>query len=355
MNNTNNTNNTKLQAHTKEAAMDIHPVLLDISKLSIEYRTKRGKLKAVHEASLRIKKGESVAIIGESGCGKTTLATSIVHMLPRNATISNGTIGFFPEGKTEVRLESLPEKNMRKVRWNDIVMMFQASQSSFNPVAKIRTQFLDTFQAHNPQISTEDALKRSRELLELVFLNADAVLNSFPHELSGGMKQRTLIALSLLLDPQLVILDEPTTALDLITQKKILNLLNSLRDSCGFSMIFITHDLGIVTQLADRVVTMYAGAVVENSPTADFFSNPLHPYSQGLLKAIPKLNATFEQLYSIPGSTPDLVEKMDGCLFAPRCTHCHQRCLTEIPALQQTDDDRWVACHLYKESTHGVY
>ena len=335
--------------------MDPRPVLLDINKLSIEYHTKRGNLKAVHEASLRIRKGESVAIIGESGCGKTTLATSIVHMLPRNATISGGTIGFFPQGRKELRLEALPEKEMRAVRWNDIVMMFQASQSSFNPVAKIRTQFLDTFQAHNPEISTDDALKRSRELLELVFLNADAVLNSFPHELSGGMKQRTLIALSLLLDPQLVILDEPTTALDLITQKKILNLLNSLRDSCGFSMIFITHDLGIVTQLADRVVTMYAGVVVENAPTADFFSTPLHPYSQGLLRAIPKLNASFEQLYSIPGSTPDLVDKMAGCLFAPRCAHCHARCLTEIPALRQTDNDHWVACHLYEEVTHGAY
>lgn len=336
------------------AGKDPRPVILDIAQLSIEYRTKRGKLKAVHEASLQVKKGESVAIIGESGCGKTTLATSIVSMLPRNATITGGSIEFRPEGRERIRLESLSEKEIRTVRWNDIVMMFQASQSSFNPVTKIRNQFLDTFQAHQPEVPAEKVLERARELLELVFLNADVVLDSFPHELSGGMKQRTLIALSLLLDPQLVILDEPTTALDLITQKKILVLLNSLRESRGFSMVFITHDLGIVTQLADRVVTMYAGVVVEDAPAAAFFGTPLHPYSKGLLRAIPKLTASFEQLYSIPGSTPDLVDKMEGCLFAPRCAHAHPRCFRELPALLRVGDGRSVACHLYEGEAHGA-
>lgn len=330
-------------------------ILLDICDLAIEYRTKRGLLKAVHGVSLSITKGESLAVIGESGCGKTTLATSMVRMLPRNARISGGSINFFPEGKSALRLDSLPEKDMRAVRWNDIVMMFQASQSSFNPVAKIKTQFIDTAQAHYPDASPEETLKRGRELLELVYLNGDAVLESYPHELSGGMKQRTLIALSLLLDPKLVILDEPTTALDLITQKKILKLLNSLRDARGFSMIFITHDLGIVTQLADRVVTMYAGMVVENAPTAEFFGSPLHPYSQGLLRAIPKLDVSLEKLYSIPGSTPDLVEKIEGCLFAPRCAHRHARCLVETPALRPVGKRRWVACHLHQENPHGAH
>jgi len=325
--------------------------LLEIQDLSIEYRTKRGKLQAVFEASLSIGYGESVAVIGESGCGKTTLATSIVQMLSRNAAISSGTVLFRRKGEEEVILNHLSEKEMRKIRWNNIVMMFQASQSSFNPVTKIQTQFIDTALAHNPHANTQEVLKRSKELLELVFLDSDTVLSAYPHELSGGMKQRTLMALSLLLDPQLVILDEPTTALDLITQKKILHLLNSLRASQGFSMMFITHDLGIVTQLADRVVTMYAGAVVENAPTKVFFSDPQHPYSKGLLKAIPSLDASFEQLYSIPGSTPDLVEKIEGCLFAPRCEFCFDRCTKEVPQLRKVGEDRWAACHLLKEVT----
>jgi len=329
--------------------------LLALRELSVEYHTKRGSLKAVHGTSLEVAHRESVAVIGESGCGKTTLATSIVRMLPRNATIASGSIAFSPDGNKEVILTDLNEQEMRSYRWNNIVMMFQASQSSFNPVAKIRTQFIDTAQAHDPHADVALVIKRAEELLELVYLEAKSVLNAYPHELSGGMKQRTLIALSLLLDPQLVILDEPTTALDLITQKKILRLLNELRVSKGFSMMFITHDLGIVTQLADRVVAMYAGSVVEHAPTKLFFDDPWHPYSKGLLKAVPKLDASFEQLYSIPGSTPDLVEKMEGCLFAPRCEHCHQRCLSEVPQLREVAEGRWAACHVLEEVNHGAH
>lgn len=265
--------------------------LLDIQNISIHYHTKRGSLEAVHQASFSIDHQTSVAVIGESGCGKTTLATSIVQMLSRNASIVEGSILFAPEGQKSIDLTKLSEQEMRPLRWNNIVMMFQASQSSFNPVAKIYTQFLDTAKAHENPYEPEKVLARAKKLLELVYLDSETVLNAYPHELSGGMKQRTLIALSLLLDPQLVILDEPTTALDLITQKKILRLLNELRSSQGFSMMFITHDLGIVTQLSDRVVTMYAGTVVENSPTKAFFSDPMHPYSKGLLKAIPSLDA----------------------------------------------------------------
>ena len=330
------------------------PPLLDIQNISIHYHTKRGSLEAVHQASFSIDHQTSVAVIGESGCGKTTLATSIVLMLSRNASIVEGSIWFAPEGQKSIDLTKLNENQMRPLRWNNIVMMFQASQSSFNPVAKIYTQFLDTAKAHENPYEPEKVLARAKKLLELVYLDSETVLNAYPHELSGGMKQRTLIALSLLLDPQLVILDEPTTALDLITQKKILRLLNELRSSQGFSMMFITHDLGIVTQLSDRVVTMYAGTVVENSPTKAFFSDPMHPYSKGLLKAIPSLDASFEQLYSIPGSTPDLVEKMEGCLFAPRCELCHQRCKIEVPRLKPVGPDRWAACHALKEIPNGT-
>lgn len=329
-------------------------LLLDIQGVSIEYRTKRGKLHAVHDASLSILKGESVAIIGESGCGKTTLATSIVNMLPLNAKITHGKIIYRDRKENTIRLDNATETLLRTVRWNEIVMMFQTSQSSFNPVTKIGSQFIDTAQAHGSEKSTEQILEKSKELLEMVYLDGDRILSAYPHELSGGMKQRTMIALALLLDPQLVILDEPTTALDLITQKKILELLNSLRSTLKFSMIFITHDLGIVTQLADRVITMYAGAVVEDSPSIDFFTHQEHPYSKGLLHAVPKLDAEFKELYSIPGTTPDLVEKIGGCLFEPRCSYAIARCKQEVPKLESISVNRKVACHVFGNQQGGL-
>ncbi len=324
--------------------------ILDIKDVCIDYRTKRGKLRAVHNASLRVERGQSVAIIGESGCGKTTLATSIVQMLPLNARLSSGNILYRSAEGKETELTTLPEAQLRPLRWKEIVLLFQASQSSFNPVARIASQFIDTARAHGSHLSNEQILEKSRQLLKLVYLDGDSVLKAYPHEMSGGMKQRTLIALGLLLDPQLIILDEPTTALDLLTQKKILEILNSLRARLGFSMIFITHDLGIVTKLADRVVTMYAGSIVENASTAAFFSSPQHPYSRGLLKAIPKLTSSFEELFSIPGSTPDLVEKMEGCLFAPRCDYRMDICAKRVPLIEQVGEDRYVACHAVKEA-----
>ena len=327
--------------------------LLSIQDLSISYRTKRGKLQAVYKASIEIGRGESVAIIGESGCGKTTLATSIVNMLPLNASITEGRILFNTRIGKKLSLENASEKLLRTIRWSEIVMMFQTSQSSFNPVSRIESQFLDTVRAHNPNSSREMIFEKSRKLLEMVYLDGEKVLSSYPHELSGGMKQRTMIALALLLDPQLVILDEPTTALDLITQKKILELLNSLRSSLGFSMMFITHDLGIVTQLADRVVTMYAGSIVEDAPSKEFFEYQVHPYGKGLLHAVPKLDAAFEELYSIPGTTPDLVEKIEGCLFAPRGPYALDRCTKEVPRLLNIDSKRKVACHVFGKKHDG--
>lgn len=324
--------------------------ILDIKDVCIDYRTKRGKLCAVHKASLRVERGQSVAIIGESGCGKTTLATSVVQMLPLNARLSSGNILYRNAEGNEIELTILSEAQFRPLRWKEIVLLFQASQSSFNPVARIGSQFIDTARAHGSRLSSEEILEKGRQLLKLVYLDGDSVLKAYPHEMSGGMKQRTLIALGLLLEPQLIILDEPTTALDLLTQKKILEILNSLREKLGFSMIFITHDLGIVTKLADRVVTMYAGSIVENASTEDFFSRPMHPYSKGLLKAIPKLTSSFEELFSIPGSTPDLVQKIEGCLFAPRCDRRMDICAKQIPFLEPIGEGRSVACHAVKEN-----
>lgn len=305
--------------------------ILKFEEVSISYKTKRGYLKAVDKASFSLAEGESIAMIGESGCGKTTLATSVVGILPLAARIDGGKILYRKSNGEVVDMLNLDAKKRRVLLWKDIVMMFQASQSSFNPVRKIVTQFIDTVKAHDPKCSESEILEKSRRLLKMVMLDPDKVLYSYPHELSGGMRQRTLLALTMMLDPRILILDEPTTALDLITQERILSLLNDLRDKFGFSLIFITHDLSIVSELADRVVTMYAGEVVENAEVKDFFLDPRHPYSYGLLRAIPRLTGT-DDLYSIPGTTPDLIFPPKGCLFLPRCSRACEECKDSRPS-----------------------
>lgn len=318
--------------------------LLQIDDVSICYKTKRGMLRAVSNASFTINAGESVALIGESGCGKTTLATAIVDALPFAASIDGGKLLFYANDEP-VDLLSLRRKQLRRLLWRDISMVFQASQSSFNPVRKIKTQFIDTVRAHDKSMRQKDILQKAAELLRVVMLDPEKVLNAYPHELSGGMKQRTLIALSLLLQPKLVILDEPTTALDLLTQEKILHLLKDLKQQYGFSLLFITHDLGIVSELADKVVTMYAGRVVECAPVKEFFNNSRHPYSNGLIEAIPRLTLENKALKSIPGTPPDMIEQKDSCAFAPRCSRCTQKCQQKAPNLEQcAEKEHLFAC-----------
>lgn len=309
--------------------------LLRAEDITIAYRTKRGSLQAVSHASFTIGDCEAVALIGESGCGKTTLATSIVGALPGAATVTGGKLLFRREDGGVVDLITLRGRGFRSLLWDQVSMVFQASQSSFNPVKKIKTQFIDTVRAHDRARPMREIMEKSRELLKTVMLDPDKVLEAYPHELSGGMKQRTLIALALLLDPRLVILDEPTTALDLLTQEKILALLVRLKKQYGFSLLFITHDLGIVSELADTVVTMYAGRAVERAPVRDFFATPLHPYSRGLIDAIPRLSMENAALCSIPGTPPDMIDASPGCPFAPRCASALPRCREETPLAEE--------------------
>lgn len=323
--------------------------ILRFDDVSISYRTKRGSLHAVSHASLDVMEGESVALIGESGCGKTTLATSVVGILPLAARIDSGRALYRKSDGDVVDMYALARNEKRLLLWKDVVMMFQASQSSFNPVRRIFTTFVDTVKAHDPSKDDDWILSRSRELLKMVMLDPDKILYSYPHELSGGMKQRTLLALTMILEPRLLILDEPTTALDLITQEKILRLLNDMRRTFGFSMVFITHDLSIVSELADRVVTMYAGKVVESAPVRDFFISPRHPYSDGLLRAIPRLSTPSDELYSIPGTTPDLVAPPAGCLFAPRCGRADERCGRQEPESESCGGRAWACFHPVEE------
>lgn len=318
--------------------------LFQVENLSIAYVTKRGPLKAVNEASFTVPDATAVAVIGESGCGKTTLVSSIVRALPSAAKVTKGKLLFRKTDGMVVDLLTLNKRQFRSLLWEDISLVFQASQSSFNPVSRIEAQFYDTMKAHRPKVTKKEVEERSRELLETVMLDPDKVLRSYPHEISGGMKQRTLIALSLLLDARLVILDEPTTALDLITQEKILMLLKKLKEEKGFSILFITHDLGIVSELADEVVTMYAGHVVERTTVKTLFEHPAHPYSQGLVNAIPRLAMDSNQICSIPGTPPDMIDAQKGCPFAPRCSRCSERCRELMPEMRQVAENQYCAC-----------
>ena len=309
--------------------------LLSVRDLAIDYRSGRGAVQAVRGVSFDVEPGEIVAIIGESGSGKTTLAVGLIRLSPRNAVVTRGEI-IFEQASGPRDVLAMDAEELREFRWSEAAMVFQSALNSFNPVINVWSQFLDTAKAHG--LSDANVVRRkSAELLELVHLDPEHVLRAYPHELSGGMKQRVLIALSLLLGPRLLILDEPTTALDILTQRAIIDLLRDLRQKLGFAMLFISHDLSLAAELADRVLTMYAGRVVEEARVEDLFYRPRHPYSVGLLKAVPRVSGELGALESIPGSPPDLVRPPSGCAYHPRCPFAIERCRLEDPALVIVD------------------
>lgn len=309
--------------------------LLSVRDLVIHYGSPRGPVQAVRGVSFDIEPREVVAVIGESGSGKTTLALGLIRLIPRSATIARGTVVFArKDGPADVL--QMDAEELREFRWRDAAMVFQSALNSFNPVIDIWSQFLDTARAH--EMNDPRAVRsRAGELLELVNLDPARVLRAYPHELSGGMKQRVLIALSLLLGPRLLILDEPTTALDILTQRAIIDLLRDLRKQLGFAMVFISHDLSLAAELADRVLTMYAGRIVEEARVDDLFYRPRHPYSVGLLKAVPRVTGELGTLESIAGSPPDLVRPPSGCAYHPRCPFAIDRCRIDDPALSPVD------------------
>ena len=309
--------------------------LLSVRDLAIDYRSRRGPVHAVRGVSLDVERGESVAIIGESGSGKTTLAVGLIGLVPRSALVSRGEILFEQDGLPQDVLRMDPE-DLRRFRWKEAAMVFQSALNSFNPVINIWSQFLDTARAHEMRDASA-VHRKADELLDLVHLDPDRVLRAYPHELSGGIKQRVLIALSLLLGPRLLILDEPTTALDILTQRAIIDLLRELRARLGFAMIFISHDLSLAAELADRVLTMYAGRIVEEARVNDVFYRPRHPYTVGLLRAVPRVSGELGALASIPGTPPDLVRLPTGCAYHPRCPFAVERCRVEDPALAPVD------------------
>ncbi len=318
------------------------PVVLEVEDVSIAYRAARGKVRAVNKVSFKLHKGEALALIGESGSGKTTLGLAFIRMLSRNAEVTSGKVLYTRDGITKNVL-SLSQKEIRAFRWQDCAMVFQGAQNAFNPVLRVHEQFMDTARAHGRR-DRKWVKERTLELFKLVRLDSERVYDAYPHELSGGMRQRTLLALGVLLDPQVVVLDEPTTALDILTQRAIINVLKEMQNRLNFSIIFISHDLALAAEMADRVATMYAGEIVEPGAVDQLFYAPLHPYTLGLLRSVPRLSRGEDELLSIPGSPPDLIDPPSGCKFHPRCSFASARCSQEAPPLAEHEAGHLAAC-----------
>lgn len=330
-------------AHTQSDTVrsDTSP-LLSVRNLSVVYHVGQRSVKALNKVNFDVKRGRALALIGESGSGKTTLGSALTRLLPRSAEITEGSITF--QGKSGLfNLLNLSPEELRKFRWQECAVVSQMAMNAFNPVMTISGHFRDTAEAHG--MRDKAAIEqRTRELLETVHLEADRVLPSYPHQLSGGMRQRVLIALSLFLSPRLLILDEPTTALDALSQRAIIKLLRRLRKQLGLTMIFISHDLSLAAELADDVATMYAGQIVEYTDVFSLFDAPKHPYSVGLIGAIPDLNADGANLVAISGSPPDLINLPTGCRFHPRCPLADDKCRRELPSLTEVVPGQQVAC-----------
>jgi peptide/nickel transport system ATP-binding protein len=377
-------------------------MLLEVKNLNVDYLASNGTVHAVTDVSFTLRRGEILGLAGESGSGKSTLAYAITRLLRHPAVITGGEILYYPQGvinraPTRVAFTRLPKngrrderkngKNedainrppmegerqpldllqlsqaqLRDIRWNDLAIVFQSAMNALNPVLTVGAQIMDVLRRHRPDMGSDARKRRAIELLQLVGIAPDR-LRSYPHELSGGMRQRAIIAIALALSPEILIMDEPTTALDVVVQREILNEIIRLREKLDFSVIFITHDLSLLLELADNVAIMYAGRIVEKASCRDLYLHPRHPYSYGLLNSFPALQGPRRKMSGIPGSPPDLRAVPPGCAFHPRCPFAFDACRTVFPLLQPVvgagaaegeeeaivaaRSGQLVACHLY--------
>jgi oligopeptide/dipeptide ABC transporter ATP-binding protein len=321
--------------------------LLEVENLRVDFTLPDGRLHAVRGVSFGLADGEALGIAGESGCGKTTTALSLVRLLPANAVIESGSIRLFG-----IDLAARTERQLERYRWREIALVFQGAMNALNPVRRVADQIAEPIELRLGQ-SRGAARKRAGELLELVGIPKRRG-RAYPHELSGGMRQRAMIAMALACDPAIVIGDEPTTALDVMVQAQILQLLEQLRRDLGLSLLLITHDLSVIAETCDRVLVMYAGIVAEEGPVERVFTAPRHPYTQKLLAAFPNIAADRRTLDTIPGSPPDLRQPPPGCPFAARCPAVMDVCRTVMPPEVSFADGVRVACHLYPPESAGT-
>ena len=317
--------------------------LLDVRNLTVDLPTAAGWIRPVNDVSFQLAPAESLGLVGESGSGKTMLSLALMGLLPPGARVS-GEASLSTEGSTK-KLTSLSEREWRDVRGGEIAMVFQEPMTSLNPVMRIGAQIEEAIRAHQPQLANAEVKRKSLDALRLAAVpEPETRAEQFPHQLSGGLRQRAMIAMALAAGPRLLIADEPTTALDVTVQKQILDLLDRLRRGLQLGLLFITHDLGVVAQVADRVAVMYAGRIIEEGPAREVLSKPRHPYTQGLLKASPTLQRG--ALTPIPGAVPQLIALPPGCAFEPRCELRRSECAAAIPALRIIASDHAARCIL---------
>ncbi len=318
--------------------------VLEVRNLRVSYQTAEGPVRAVNGVDFFLKAGERLGLVGESGSGKTTTALTLMRLLQAPAVVEGGEV--LLDGTD---LLNLSEEAMRRARFAEIALIPQGAMNSLNPMMKVGEQLRDTIRAHADGRETKLTLEaRIPEVLESVELDAD-VMDAYPHELSGGMKQRVCIAMAILLSPKVIIADEPTSALDVVVQRQVMETLGRVQRALGASMILVGHDMGLMAQFVDRVGVMYGGKMVEIGPVRDIFKDPLHPYTQLLIRSLPTLQA--KALFKgIPGLTPSLLKPPPGCMFHPRCPKALPRCAVDIPELVEIKPNRWVSCHLYDRS-----
>jgi peptide/nickel transport system ATP-binding protein len=342
--------------------------LLDVRNLSVDYLAANGTVHAVSDVSFTLRRGEVLGLAGESGCGKSTLAYAVARLLRPPAVITGGEAIYYPrfreldEGESygvptePIDILRMSSNELRAFRWTELSIVFQSAMNALNPVMDIGTQIMDVLRAHRPNMGPDSRKQRAIELLRLVGIAPDR-LRSYPHELSGGMRQRAIIAIALALSPEIIIMDEPTTALDVVVQREILSEIMRLREELGFSVIFITHDLSLLLELADSIIIMYAGRIVEKGTQRDLYLHPRHPYSYGLIHSFPTLHGPRRKMTGIPGSPPDLRDVPAGCSFNPRCPMAFDACRSIFPILQPAVADepqQQVACHLYNQAITSV-
>lgn len=319
--------------------------ILQIKDLQTTFFTDAGEIPAVDHVSFHVNEGEVLGIVGESGCGKSVTSLSIMGLVPSPpGKVTGGTIHLYDKN-----LVNLSERDMRKIRGNDIAMIFQEPMTSLNPLFTIGNQMVEAVLIHE-KVAKKEAVSRAVNMLRLVGLpRAEELMDEYPHQLSGGMRQRVMIAMALICNPKVLIADEPTTALDVTTQSQILTLMKDLNKRLKTAILFITHDLGVVAETCERVIVMYAGQIIEEAPVKDLFADPKHPYTKGLIQSVPDIRHKEERLHSIAGNVPIPGSIQQGCRFADRCTSCFDRCLKENPPIYETSEKQKVRCFLYDE------
>lgn len=324
-------------------------VILEIKDLSVEFQTVEGTVRAVNGLNYVLHKGEKLGIVGESGSGKSVSSLAMMQLIPNPpGRITGGEICYRGENLLKKR-----EKDMEKIRGNEISMIFQEPMTSLNPIMKCGKQIAETLRLHRGMKKKEAMDEAIRMMQAVGIANAEVRAHEYPHQMSGGMRQRVMIAMALACRPNILIADEPTTALDVTIQAQILDLIRDLNEELGTSVLFITHDLGVINELCDNVIVMYTGCIMEKAPVKELFANPLHPYSQGLVDAIPKITKEREPFRTIDGMVPNPTEQIEGCSFWPRCPKATERCKKQVPPVVQVSEERSVRCWLYANDENG--